>query len=631
MLGTSTASDSARFVFRYIMFGLCWNLLFVLLLDRFDLNKPLHSLLVIGMTWIFIGCSAFILHRYTRRKSISLKETEELFQATFEQAAVGIAHAAPNGTWLRVNRKLCDILGYSAEELKATSFQEITHPEDRDSTAIYINRLLANEIETQSTNKRYMRKDKSYAWIHLTVSLVRESSGVPKFFIAVIEDISARKRSEDELNRYKEHLEELVEERSSELSAVVEQLKEAQRIAHVGHWELNFETAKLTWSEEVYNIYEVNPDQFEASFDPFFNLVSPEEKEKVSRMYSESVKNDTPFDVVNRFNFPGGRVKYIHETTQNFYDQSGKLVRMVGTIQDITAHWVTEEKLRQLSRVVEQSPVCVVITDLDGCITYVNPKFSELTGYSVDEVLGRNSKILKSGVTPQESYELLWKSVLSGKEWRGEFCNRKKNGELYWEMAYIAPVVNASGEATHYVAVKEDITARKKAEEQLRELSLSDELTGLTNRRGFMLLAKQQIKMSDRSRRGLVLIFADLDGMKRINDTFGHHEGDLALKDTAAILRRSLRASDVIARLGGDEFVALSVDASEKVEELIMGRLRENVLAHNLESGKPYELSISFGITIYDPGLPCTLEELLGRGDKLMYDQKKRRNDVARK
>lgn len=625
MLRKKTVTGSTRIVFIYILFGICWNLFFVLLLNLLIKNKSLHSLLVIGEIWVFIGFSALVLHRFIQRKSLSLRETEELFQSTFEQAAVGIAHVAINGNWLRVNRKLCDILGYSAEELMSLTFQDITHPEDLDSDLMYVNKVLANEIETYSMDKRYVRKDRSLAWIHLTVSLVRDSEGVPKFFISVIEDISIRKESENELNRYKEHLEELVEERSGELSAAVERLKEAQQIAHVGHWELNFETDKLTWSDEVYNIYEVDHDQFEASFDPFFNLLSPMEKEKVSRMYSESVLNDTPYDIVNKFNFPGGRVKYIHESTQNFYDQSGKLVRLVGTIQDITSRWVTEEKLRQLSRVVEQSPVCVVITDLDGCITYVNPKFSELTGYGFDEVLGQNSRILKSGVTPQETYELLWEAILSGEEWRGEFCNRKKNGELYWEMAYIAPVVNTQGETTHYVAVKEDITARKKAEEQLRELSLSDELTGLTNRRGFMLLAKQQIKVSDRSRKGLVLIFADLDDMKSINDTYGHHEGDQALKDTSAILRRSLRASDVIARLGGDEFVALSVDASDKVEELIMGRLRENILAHNLESGRPYELSISFGITIYNPVHPCTLEELLSRGDRLMYDQKKNR------
>ena len=592
--------NNTRIVIIYILLGFCWNLFFVVLLDLFVMDKSLHSLLVIAEIWVFIGCSAFFLHSFIQRKSLALRESEEIFQATFEQTAVGIAHVAFNGNWLRVNRKLCEILGYSAEELMALTFKDITNPEEPFTST----GMCRGELT-------FKRKDGTTFPALVSSAVFKDSSGLEKTSM-VIRDISEMKRTEEAL-------------RASEA-----QLKEAQKITHVGHWELNFETDKLTWSDEVYNIYEVDPDQFEGSFDAFFNLVSPLEKEKVNQKYSESVKNNTPYDVINKFNFPGNRVKYIHETTQNFYDKSGKLVRLLGTIQDITSRWVTEEKLRQLSRVVEQSPVCVVITDLDGCITYVNPKFSELTGYSFDEVRGLNSKILKSGVTPQETYEALWKAILSGAEWRGEFCNRKKNGELYWEMAYIAPVVNTQGETTHYVAVKEDITARKQAEEQLRELSLSDELTGLTNRRGFMLLAKQQIKVSDRSRKGLVLIFADLDDMKSINDTYGHLEGDQALKDASAILRRSLRASDVIARLGGDEFVALSVDAYDKVEELIMGRLRENILAHNLESGRPYELSISFGITIYNPAQPCTLDELLTRGDRLMYDEKKKRNGLKK-
>src|SRR6185369_5039973 len=152
-------------------------------------------------------------------------------------------------------------------------------------------------------------------------------------------------------------------------------------------------------------------------------------------------------------------------------------------------------------------------------------------------------------------------SLLSGREWRGEFINRKKDGSHYCEMASISPVANALGEITHFVAILEDITDRKHAEEKLRELSVSDELTGLANRRGFMLLAEQQIKLAQRTGKGLVLVFADLDRLKWINDTLGHAEGDRAIQDTALILRNSFRTSDIVARLGGDEFVALSPNA----------------------------------------------------------------------
>jgi two-component system cell cycle response regulator len=143
-----------------------------------------------------------------------------------------------------------------------------------------------------------------------------------------------------------------------------------------------------------------------------------------------------------------------------------------------------------------------------------------------------------------------------------------------------------------------------------------------------MLLAKQQIKVADRNKKGLVLIFADLDGMKFINDNFGHNEGDFALKEAAGIVKGAFRASDIIARLGGDEFVALSVEASKESTEQIQNRLRENLEAYNLDSERPYKLSISFGITTYDPVNPCSLDELIERGDKLMYENKQMRKQA---
>lgn len=146
-------------------------------------------------------------------------------------------------------------------------------------------------------------------------------------------------------------------------------------------------------------------------------------------------------------------------------------------IRDITERKATEQKLVQLSRAVEQSPASIVITDARGTIEYVNPKFCELTGYSSREAIGQNPRILKSGQMSVEGYRQLWASLSSGREWRGEFHNRKKNGELYWEFASISPIRNSEGRVTHFVAVKEDITERKRAEESLRLLGAAVEQT----------------------------------------------------------------------------------------------------------------------------------------------------------
>lgn len=272
-------------------------------------------------------------------------------------------------------------------------------------------------------------------------------------------------------------------------------------------------------------------------------------------------------------------------------------------------------------RLFESAKEGILILDAEtGKIIDANPFLIELLGYHYEKLTGR------------EIWEIgPFKDILASKE---AFIELQDKGYIRYENL---PLETSEGRYIHVEYICNvylegqrkviqcnirDITKQKQMEEQLRELSLTDELTGLTNRRGFMLLAKHQIELSNRDMNKLVLIFADIDDMKSINDTFGHSKGDQALIDTAAILRNSFRASDIVARFGGDEFAIVSVEEEDMVERLIKDRLRENLLAHNLESERPYRLSLCFGITIYDPGNPCTLEELLERGDRLMYEQK---------
>jgi diguanylate cyclase (GGDEF)-like protein len=173
------------------------------------------------------------------------------------------------------------------------------------------------------------------------------------------------------------------------------------------------------------------------------------------------------------------------------------------------------------------------------------------------------------------------------------------------------------------------VSAKRSADE-LRERGLVDELTGLYNRRGFLTLARQQIKMAERMRRGLVHIFFDLDGMKQINDTYGHREGDLALIESAEILRTTFRQSDVLARIGGDEFAVLALETSEVRADLLFARLQDTLNERNARGHRPYALSFSMGITSYEPGRSSSVEELLAQADRMMYQQKRRRGLTPR-
>jgi diguanylate cyclase (GGDEF)-like protein len=175
------------------------------------------------------------------------------------------------------------------------------------------------------------------------------------------------------------------------------------------------------------------------------------------------------------------------------------------------------------------------------------------------------------------------------------------------------------------ITLLNEIRERKRIEEELYALSVKDELTGLYNRRGFFTLIEQQLRLADRLKRRIFMLYADLDNLKAINDTYGHQEGDLALIEIAKILRNTFRESDIIARIGGDEFVAIPVGITGETNEIITARISKNLEIHNGERKRSYSLSLSFGLIFYNPMSPCSIDELLAQVDKLMYDQKKQR------
>jgi len=169
---------------------------------------------------------------------------------------------------------------------------------------------------------------------------------------------------------------------------------------------------------------------------------------------------------------------------------------------------------------------------------------------------------------------------------------------------------------------------REKLEKEILNLSITDPLTDLHNRRGFLSLAEQQLKLSVRNKRRMQLYFADLDGLKWINDTLGHEEGDKTLIEAASAFSETFRASDIIARMGGDEFAILAIDQEDTSNpEMLLSRLQSQIDKHNNQENRKYRLSISIGYTLYDPESPCSLDDLMAGADKLMYEQKRSKKD----
>lgn len=228
--------------------------------------------------------------------------------------------------------------------------------------------------------------------------------------------------------------------------------------------------------------------------------------------------------------------------------------RALDEVEERRARQAAETTLRKLAQAVEQSPESIAITDLDANIEYVNESFVRSTGYSREELIGQNQRVLQSGKTPQIVYDELWKDLIEGKTWNGEFYNKRKDGSEYIEHAIISPIRQPDGRITHYVAIREDITEKKRAEAEIHRLAFYDTLTGLPNRALLLERMAQALATSRRVGHCSALISFNIDRFKTVNDAGGQTLGDALLKAVGERLTNTMRKEDVVARIAGDEF-----------------------------------------------------------------------------
>src|SRR5688572_20747850 len=292
--------------------------------------------------------------------------------------------------------------------------------------------------------------------------------------------------------------------------------------------------------------------------------------------------------------------------------------------RDITERKRAAGSLAQQAAAMKASMDGMAIIDHCGVCIYLNDAYAKIFGYADPErLIGASWEMFYFAEELDRLKQQIMPAVWRDGSWRGEALGLKVNGgTLPLEISISS--VDGGG----LVQVVRDITERKKLEETLRNSSLKDDLTGLFNRRGLLKQAAPYFDFARRQKESLLLLFIDLDGMKRINDEFGHNEGDNALINTAAILNRSFRSSDIIARLGGDEFTVLVTDLNASKEDAI-ARLNENLKDYNTSETRGHKLSFSIGVATLEPERMTCFEELLEEADQAMYEQKrmKRRTD----
>jgi diguanylate cyclase (GGDEF)-like protein/PAS domain S-box-containing protein len=278
-------------------------------------------------------------------------------------------------------------------------------------------------------------------------------------------------------------------------------------------------------------------------------------------------------------------------------------------------------KLEQAATVFEYSKEGIIVTDADNKIVSVNRSFVEITGYSAEEVIGRNPNILSSGHQGRDFYERMWAEIAETGSWQGEMWDRRKNGEVYPEALTIIRVKNVEGTVINHLAIFSDISERRLAQERIQQLAHYDVLTGLPNRVLFSDRLEQAMIFAQRNHSKISLLFLDIDRFKQINDTLGHGVGDQLLQSVGQRLLECVREQDTVSRQGGDEFIVVLADADAEGAELVADKIMHNITQPYMIEQHDLRITASIGIAVYpDHAQDC--ESLIKYADVAMYQAK---------
>ncbi len=589
--------------------GLNWGLVAKIDLREIQAQFIRAGLIALALTSILSIAGVALFRRLTSPMIAQLEMNEARYHAVFDQAAVGIARVSPEGAWLEVNQKLCDIVGYSRQELLSRSFQDITHPEDLNRDLEYTKELLAGKRQTYSMEKRYFNKNGDLVWINLTASLVRNEYGQAEHFIAVIEDINERKSTEQALAA-----------RENFITRTLDASQTGMYIYDLRKNRIEFINSRYT-TLTGYRLLDLQTMSAQESA----GLNHADDKQRWEAHFALLKEADDGEFFEIRYKFrraDGSWITCLSWDSIFDRDEDGKVVSIVGTFLDITEQEKDQEKLRQAAIILANTIEGVVVTDTDGHIIDINPAFSNITGYERDEVIGQNMRIVKSDQHDTDFYRRIWKSLKIQGYWHGEIWNRRKDGVDYPALQTISSVYDETGKTSQYIGVFSDITKIKQTEKELEYLAHHDTLTELPNRLLFSSYLQQSIKLSARQGKSLAVIFIDIDQFKSINDRLGHNMGDALLKLAAKRMTDAIRDQDIVSRYSGDEFVVLLEDIENENHAVIAVKKLMAVFAKVFSiDGNTLRVTASMGICLY----PQDAEDaatLMRYADAAMYRAK---------
>ena len=384
-----------------------------------------------------------------KRTEAALRQSEAEFRAMFELASIGMAQADPiTGQFLRVNGKICEIIGYSADEMLRMCVPDVTHPEDRLHDGELFQRVIRGEAPDYRVEKRYVRKDGSFIWVNVNMTVIRDAASQPIRTMAAIEDITERKRTQEALR-----------ESEARYRLLADNAEDFVLLNHV-------DGRRLYVSPSYYRVTGWTPEDFETG--NWRERIHPDDLAVVEQARAVNLAGQMT-QVEYRWRCKDGSYIWVDTRCKPLAEPDGRVEMMQLWSRDITARKQVEQERMRLVTAMEQTAEAIVMTDDRGAIFYVNPAFEKITGYAAAEVVGQNPRILKSGRHDAEFYRQMWETLLSGEVWHGRLVNKRKDGALYEEDATLSPVRDTAGKIVNFVAVKRDVTAEVALETQLRQ------------------------------------------------------------------------------------------------------------------------------------------------------------------
>lgn len=514
-------------------------------------------------------------------------ESEKRFQALMQQAPAVIELYDLDGLQITANKAYEEFWGFSAETT-AGNFNVLQSEEAQRTGLIeYVKRAYAGEVvivpeyrfaptgATEAGNKGPAR------WLSTKIYPIKNTDGKVENIVITHEDVTQQKMAALDLQFSEERFRSLVETTSDFI------------------WEVDCNATYTYASPMVEEILGYPPNEVIGKTP--FDLMPDFEREKIAETFGAIVAAERSFDSLENINLHrDGSLVVLETSGVPFFDKHGVFAGYRGIDRDITQRKKYENQLLLTESVFTNSIEGIAITDKHGTIQKVNTAFTDITGYTFDEALGQNPRILKSDKHDDEFYREMWRALLEDGQWSGEIWNRRKDGSVYPEWLSIAAIKTETGETTHFISVFHDITEKKLNEEKLEFLAFHDPLTRLPNRRLFYDRLKVSIATARRYEHKAALLYMDVDNFKSINDSYGHPFGDEILCRVKERIASICRQSDTFARYGGDEFVIVLNHISGSNEALEFSKRLVELFKEPFEiNHEELFTSLSIGLAIF--------------------------------